>query len=823
MLKFLKGLGKVLLTTTLLVSSEVNSQSNDKSIEYVKGFIESQQKMPRERVYIHTDRNWYFPEDRIWFSAYVTAGGNNYLSEISSVLYVELISPDGEVISRVNVELTEGRGQGSFTFEGSKKKPGVYQVNAYTLWGTNFGDDYTFSKRITVLGEDGKQQQAEASGVIDLQFLPEGGVMVYGVPSRLAFKAIGVDGKGWEVNGTIYDDTNEVVKSFESQHQGMGAINFIPEPGKKYYAIANGQRFELPVAQARGLTLSVESKGDGFEVTISSDGIDSDEYLLFGHVRGVVYHAEKITVGGNSVSVTIPKEKFSTGIVSFTLLDNEGSPIRERLIFNKNPLDKLRISLDSEVDVAGLRARQDYQVTIQDWEGASVSGTASVSVFDDHIYPYTTDQGRMYEHLYLSAELSGYIEEAGYYFSGAEKAEEHLDLLMLTQGWRGYTTRAMDSGLTPETIKAPEQGFTISGTIRRPILRRAVKNAPVLIQVGIEDPEIYSTVTDEDGRFILSDVKVTDGEVITLKASDEKGGNRLTITLDEQFGNLPVWSQPILQSMVSPTKKIFESPTTSEEKSVARAQERSEETREVIDELIDFQLEGELAELTVTADAALTRSYLDQEENQLTGRGAYLNILDEPELLNLSVEQVLNRMQGVQVISLLGGKTITVDTGFQSIGSGRAPSPIFVLDGTRVPQETILALNLREIETVSVLRSAIDLAVFGSEGAGGAIIISTRSGFQDFDNSGTDQAKMKGFQQEMTFYSPKYGVTVPQDLEREDNRITLHWEPKLALANGTGNLRFWTNDIPSTYRVVVEGITDTGVPFYTTKTFRVSQ
>jgi len=37
------------------------------------------------------------------------------------------------------------------------------------------------------------------------------------------------------------------------------------------------------------------------------------------------------------------------------------------------------------------------------------------------------------------------------------------------------------------------------------------------------------------------------------------------------------------------------------------------------------------------------------------------------------------------------------------------------------------------------------------------------------------------------------------------------------------SVRLWANDIPSYYRIVVEGITETGVPFSTSKRFRVAE
>ena len=72
---------------------------------------------------------------------------------------------------------------------------------------------------------------------IDLQFFPEGGKLVAGFESRVAFKATGSDGLSREVHGVIETGGGDFVTDFESSHKGMGAFMIKPQAGKEYYAI----------------------------------------------------------------------------------------------------------------------------------------------------------------------------------------------------------------------------------------------------------------------------------------------------------------------------------------------------------------------------------------------------------------------------------------------------------------------------------------------------------------------------------------------------------------------------------------------------------
>lgn len=112
-----------------------------------------------------------------------------------------------------------------------------------------------------------------------LLFSPEGGELVNGLRSKVAFKAIDTTGYGLAVSGTIMDNSNKVVTHIQTTHLGMGQFYLLPEEGKTYHAsliFENGIKSEvrLPVARSKGVVMRVDlGTEDKISIVISSDGL----------------------------------------------------------------------------------------------------------------------------------------------------------------------------------------------------------------------------------------------------------------------------------------------------------------------------------------------------------------------------------------------------------------------------------------------------------------------------------------------------------------------------------------------------------------------
>lgn len=95
----------------------------------------------QEKVYIHTDRDYYYPRETIWFKAYLGFSMPILRDTLSRLLYVEFISPAGKIISSKNVKIRNGIGWGAFVLPPTMDD-GEYYIRAYTNWMRNYEDNF---------------------------------------------------------------------------------------------------------------------------------------------------------------------------------------------------------------------------------------------------------------------------------------------------------------------------------------------------------------------------------------------------------------------------------------------------------------------------------------------------------------------------------------------------------------------------------------------------------------------------------------------------------------------------------------------------------
>ena len=83
----------------------------DTLASHVKLFGET---LPQEKVYLHIDNTCYFVGDTIWYKGYVTRSDKGTLTDLSRILYVELLTPDGYLVERQQLEMPDGTAHGAF-------------------------------------------------------------------------------------------------------------------------------------------------------------------------------------------------------------------------------------------------------------------------------------------------------------------------------------------------------------------------------------------------------------------------------------------------------------------------------------------------------------------------------------------------------------------------------------------------------------------------------------------------------------------------------------------------------------------------------------
>ncbi|WP_040397732.1 MG2 domain-containing protein, partial [Cesiribacter andamanensis] len=166
-----------------------------------------------EKLYVHTDRSFYLAGESMWYKVYAVNGSLHTPLDLSKVAYLEILDAQNKVVLQTKIALEAGTGKGSFYLPLSLSS-GTYKVRAYTSWMKNFGPEYFFEKEISLVNSFVVPQlTAQTPGMagIDVQFFPEGGDLVTGINTKVAFKAVGSTGKGQDFRGAVQNSRGDTV------------------------------------------------------------------------------------------------------------------------------------------------------------------------------------------------------------------------------------------------------------------------------------------------------------------------------------------------------------------------------------------------------------------------------------------------------------------------------------------------------------------------------------------------------------------------------------------------------------------------------------
>jgi hypothetical protein len=342
---------------------------------------------------------------------------------------------------------------------------------------------------------------------IQFNVFPEGGTIISGIKSRVAFKAINISGVPVNVNGTLYKN-DSIELEFSSMHDGMGSFDFTPVKNAKYYIrlkeSLTDSIYSFPQIEPVGLTLRLLSRDkDYLNFLISKNPEDQFENIyLMVQIRGVIYGLTEAKLY-KDLKIKVPLADMPQGIAEITLFDDKMIPIAERLVY-VNPEKRIRIQTILTDSIFPTRGRVSLKIITRDENNIPVRANLGLTVFDK-IYDSQSDSVSILTHLYLSEQLQGRIYNPGYYFNKKNSnCKSALDLLLLTQGWRKYYWNQMN------LIKFKEKQQIISdetnGVIFYPNRKRKTPKEQTFVIAFSPNKDSLKIVIPADsvGKFIIS-------------------------------------------------------------------------------------------------------------------------------------------------------------------------------------------------------------------------------------------------------------------------------------------------------------------------------
>ncbi|WP_026897134.1 TonB-dependent receptor plug domain-containing protein [Daejeonella oryzae] len=636
---------------------------------------------------------------------------------------------------------------------------------------------------------------------VDIYFFPESGNLIYGVRSKVAFKAVSADGLGVVVSGYVSDKNNNKVAELKSEHAGMGVFGLLPEKDNIYKATiifedGSEKLVDLPTVHSTGYVLSINnisSENLVVKIAASPSVTPDDSITLVAQSNGVVKYVSKGKMESRVLSTSIPKTRFETGIVQFTIFNSRNEALAERLVFISHPND-LNIQIKSP-ELTEKREKVKLAVNVTDASGKPAIGSFSMSVLDESKVPFNeNDEVTILSNILLSSELKGFIEKPNYYFSGAdEERKRHLDILMLTQGWRRFVWKNLIADAFPSVVYKPEQSMQISGKVTAPN-GNPVAGGKVTLFSSIGEIFLAETVTNPDGEFNFENLNFNDSTKFVIQARNLKDRKNVRIELD-----------------VLPPQVVTKNKNAAAIE-VNLNQNLNSYLNHSLNQYKELSKYGLIRKSIILSEVKIVeKKPLVKTSSNLNGAGNadFIITAKDLEYANDITQFIQGRVPGVIVRNGIIYSARNLTSSF----SGPVPMQI-VIDGMFVEPQYLSSINPRDVETIEVLKSGFNTSIYGLRGSGGLLIISTKRGKQNLSYASYAQGIIsynpKGFYQGKEFYSPNY-FDPKTNTQMLDLRSTIYWNPMVNTdSSGKASVEFYNADSPGYYKVILEGITSEG-------------
>lgn len=139
----------VLLIQLLFLQIASGQNQTDMAAYLRQRFQNFCRNVPREEIYIHTDRNEYVSGEDMWFKVYLLDRQSGKPSLDSRIVYFEILNNENRPVVQKRILTDRGFGPGQVTLPDTLST-GTYTVRAYTSWMKNFLPENCFTNEITV-------------------------------------------------------------------------------------------------------------------------------------------------------------------------------------------------------------------------------------------------------------------------------------------------------------------------------------------------------------------------------------------------------------------------------------------------------------------------------------------------------------------------------------------------------------------------------------------------------------------------------------------------------------------------------------------------
>ena len=598
----------LMLQTLPAIAQERGASMNDTLNKLDNLIIRSAVKQsffPEERVYLHFDNSAYYLGEEIWFKAYVTSGSNDTPTDISKVLYVELVAPEGYVVRTNKYKIDEnGTCNGSFELN-RLLLSGYFEIRAYTRYMLNRGKSAIFSRVFPVFDKvnadnwefmnmldrrrgfltdvetddtrQGLDREVEwVTATLpdtDIKFYPEGGHLVSGLESRIAFEVFGSDGINASNSITILANGKELLTA-TPEHMGKGCFTLTPEEGTEYTAILQGgkkrNKFTLPDVEEEGVSVKVEESAGSIGISVKNSLANDTEMGCAVFHRGRNSFYERFSSNDREMFFAVDKSSLAEGVNRVIVFIDDSIPLAERMFFvthekaSHNGHKSVRLKVKGngkEINSLNLKPHEKIMLEIEREDGKPIAeGSFSLAVNDAKYRHATSYTYNMYTYMLLGSEVKGYIPNAANYFdpSNPNRARE-LDLIMLTHGWTSYDWNKLSR--KEASLEQPiEKGIVVKGLYVKKEPNRKIGSLNKFKVTSKGNCDVRFNITYKDSILTKYDFKTDKNGEFRLQTEDFFGKRVAQLIPDFEYFHRPKDSifSFVLDRYFSPEMRLYD-------------------------------------------------------------------------------------------------------------------------------------------------------------------------------------------------------------------------------------------------------------------------
>lgn len=432
-----------------------------------------------ERAYVHTSRQTVLCGETLYFSAYNLSDHTGQLTDMSKILYVQLLGKDG-VISKQKIALTNGRGNGNF-FISSLTPTGYYYLVAQTRWMKNFEDQASIPI-IVINPFEEYQVPVEINKEWSISYYSYQDKIIPETENEVVISAEDEFGLRPDFKGRLIDEENEEVTNFNSQAPGYAKFSFTPESAKEYRVILedNKSNFHFsdgPVIQNHSSYIKITETKTSLLLEVKSASENASLEISTRQNPVNQYDVE------SPQKLFFSKKELPSGVLFIDLKDGAGNRlVREKFYHSK---EKVKTSNSQKTYEKKAPINQTYNLP---------EGNYSVSV------------KKVYAHLH---------EEETY------AVRNDLDFLVKNSPFYSQSILASLKEIQSKKIESPNINYLpehleeiISGTIKDDI-NNPVENTDIALTVLGDQPYTVTSKSDKNGAFLFHfESPITDANTI---------------------------------------------------------------------------------------------------------------------------------------------------------------------------------------------------------------------------------------------------------------------------------------------------------------------